>query len=40
MLTGQTTKQPSSRYPKNLENISKFEGRGLTLVACKKMCIS
>ena len=25
--------------PKNIENISNFEGRGLILVACKKSCI-
>ena len=36
-LLGQTTKQPLSNFePKNLENISNFQGWGLTLVAYKK----
>ena len=40
-LLGQTTKlQLSILSPKNLENISSFEGWGLTLVAYKKMYYS
>ena len=36
-MLGQTTKQPLNNFgPKNLENISNFEGWGLTLVALKK----
>ena len=36
-LFGQTTKQPFNNFdPKNLENISNFEGLGLILVASKK----
>ena len=36
-LLGQTTKEPLSNFePKNLENISNFQGWGLTLAAYKK----
>ena len=39
-LLDQTTKQPLSNFePENLENISNFEGCGLTLVANKKISV-